>query len=330
MKYFELLDAYTIEDAIDAMGNGAPVIAGGTDLLGVLKDKILPEYPAVLVNIKTVHGLEYIRETDTGGVVIGANMKLCGLAESHLIKSKYPILKEAILSVASPLIRNVATIGGNICQDTRCWYYRYPYQLGARIICARKGGSNCSALSGDSRYHSIFGGLHLGSPTNRCFSVHPSDIANVLVCLNAKIHTNKKIYNADKFFLKNFIGKSKNEIVIAIELSSANEGVIATYSKFRERESIDFAVVSVASSYNVENGIIHEACIVLGAAAPFPLRLRKVEGFLRGKSINDDIAAQAAEIALEGAKPLKDNNYKVQIAKTLIKRSILKGVYTIG
>ncbi len=162
MKYFEHIDAVNIEQAASELQNGAKMIAGGTDLLGTLKDKILPEYPEKIVNIKTISELSGIDMSDSG-IRIGANTKLSEIEKSSAIKNKFPILAEAAKSVASPLIRNQATIGGNICQDTRCWYYRYPNQIGGRVNCIRKGGEGCSAHIGEHRYHSIFGAMKVSN-----------------------------------------------------------------------------------------------------------------------------------------------------------------------
>lgn len=160
MKHFEYENAHSIEDVSLAVKQGAKVLAGGTDLLGVLKTKILSEYPKKLVNIKTIEGMDEICETEDT-IQIGANVKLSEIAEAEPVKQYGLALAEAAHSVASPLIRNQATIGGNVCQDTRCWYYRYPHQLSGRIVCARKGGESCSAFVGDNRYHSIFGGMRV-------------------------------------------------------------------------------------------------------------------------------------------------------------------------
>lgn len=169
MKYFEHKDALTIEEASQALEHGAKAIAGGTDLLGVLKDKILPEYPETVVNLKTISGMDQIEETEKG-LKIGANVTLAEIAESETVRENYPALAQAAYSVASPLIRNQATIGGNLCQDSRCWYYRYPNQIGGRIECARKGGDKCYAFTGENKYHSIFGGMrvHRSACSEKC------------------------------------------------------------------------------------------------------------------------------------------------------------------
>jgi hypothetical protein len=160
MKRFDHMNVYTLDDAARAMEDGAAAIAGGTDLLGVLKDKILEQYPKQIVNLKTIEGLEYIEE-DGDAVRIGANTKLSDIMDSPLVRQHCRALADAAYAVASPLIRRQATIGGNICQNTRCWYYRYPHHIGGRIVCLRKGGDGCHAFTGEHKYHSIFGGMRV-------------------------------------------------------------------------------------------------------------------------------------------------------------------------
>lgn len=165
MKRFEHIDASTVEEAGRLAASGkAAVIAGGTDLLGVLKDKILPEYPEQVVNLKTIEGLDYIREED-GCLAVGALTKLSSLQDDPLVLEKCPSLAQAARSVASPLIRNSATIGGNLCQDVRCWYYRYPNQIGGRVNCVRKGGEGCYAFTGERGNHSVFGSMRVERPS---------------------------------------------------------------------------------------------------------------------------------------------------------------------
>lgn len=169
MKHFQHQDALTIEEAALEKANGAEVIAGGTDLLGTLKDKITLDYPDKVVNIKSIPGLDQIEETESG-LRIGANVKLADLARNETVKTIWPALTEAAYSVATPLVRNLATLGGNLLQDTRCWYYRYPHQIGGRIDCARKDGEKCWAMTGENKFHSIFGGMrvHASACTMHC------------------------------------------------------------------------------------------------------------------------------------------------------------------
>jgi NADPH-dependent glutamate synthase beta subunit-like oxidoreductase/CO/xanthine dehydrogenase FAD-binding subunit len=174
MKPFEHIDAKTVDEAVRLLQEyESKLIAGGTDLLGVLKDRVLPTYPELLVNIKSIPGLDRI-EQDEGGLKIGALAKLADIAASPLVKEEYPLLAEAARSAATPQVRNMGTIGGNLAQDTRCWYYRFPHEIGGRILCYLKGGKGCYALTGENRYHSIFGGLREASPP--CSSACPGGV----------------------------------------------------------------------------------------------------------------------------------------------------------
>ena len=159
MRSFKHINARTVDEACALLGEykgKAMLNAGGTDLLSTLKGEHLLDYPEAVINIKTISGLDYIKE-ESGALKIGALTKLSDIAKSPLLKGSCKALVEAARSVATPQIRNTATIGGNLCQDVRCWYYRYPHQIGGRIMCLRKGGKICNALTGDNRYHSIFG-----------------------------------------------------------------------------------------------------------------------------------------------------------------------------
>jgi xanthine dehydrogenase YagS FAD-binding subunit len=324
MRSFTHINAHTIEEAQLLLGKykGKAVLnAGGTDLLGVLKDEILPDYPKVVINIKTIANFDSITEND-GRLTIGSLAKLADIANSRLIKERYPVLAEAAHSVATPQIRNAATIGGNLCQDVRCWYYRYPRHIGGPIQCLRKGSGPCLAVRGDNRYHAIMEG-------KRCFAVCPSDTAVALAALDACIHVaspeGKRRIAITEFFSP--LGKTlkPGEIVKKIEAPAFAGPTSQRYLKFTLRKPVDFAIVSVASVVTVENGICTDARIALGALAPGPVRARAAEELLKGKQINESVAAEAAQIAMAGAKPLSMNGYKIEIAKTLIKRTLLGG-----
>lgn len=163
MKHFDRVNVTSFEEAsvlLKEAGGKADALAGGSDLLGIYKDELLETYPEKLVNLKLIPGFGRIEENDTA-VVIGAGAKLSSVAENENVKNALPALAEAAYSVASPLVRNIGTIGGNICQNVRCWYYRYPQSIGGRLNCKRKGGKTCYAINGENRYHSVFGGMHL-------------------------------------------------------------------------------------------------------------------------------------------------------------------------
>jgi xanthine dehydrogenase YagS FAD-binding subunit len=214
----------------------------------------------------------------------------------------------------------VATLGGNLCQDVRCWYYRYPRGIGGPIPCARKGKGACLAVKGDNRYHAILNG-------KKCFAVCPSDTAVALEALDARIIVtgpdgDRAVSPADFFTpLRNALGP--NELVREIEIPARTAVGEQRFLKFTLRKPIDFAIVSVASVLTIEKGICTEARIVLGAVAPGPVRATAAEKVLVGRPITEDLAKAAAETALIGAKPLGKNAYKVNVARTLVKRAIM-------
>src|SRR5512146_1704908 len=195
MKNFAHINARSLDEAVRALqryGKRAAIIAGGTDLLGKMKDEILPSYPEALVNIKSIPGLDFIDKKD-GLLSIGALTRLEDIATDKRVRDEYPALAEAARRTASAHLREMGTIGGNICQDIRCWYYRNPHN---RFPCLRKGGGRCYAIEGDNRYHSIMG----GSVEGGCYAVHPSDTAPALIALNAGVVTTKRMINAEDLF----------------------------------------------------------------------------------------------------------------------------------
>ena len=322
MKPFAHHNARSIDEAVRLLTEyrgKAKLNAGGTDLLGLLKGGILPDYPAAIINMKTIAGLDFIKE-GAAGLTIGALTNLADIARSPVIKEKYPLLAEAARLVASPLIRNLATIGGNLVQEVRCCYYRYAHQIGGPVICRRKGGKTCNALAGDNRYHSLFGGVH------GCVAVNPSDIGIALIALGARIQTSQRTIEAQDFFPATATSSTLlavNEVVTEINIPLPPAGSRQHYRKFTLREPIDFAIVSVASVITLQGEICADARIILGAVAPTPFRAGKAEEIIKGRPLNDVTAAEAAQAALLGAKPLSRNAYKVEIAQTLVKRAIL-------
>ena len=322
MRSFEHIDARTVEEACALLAEykgSARLNAGGTDLLLVLKGDILPDYPKAIINIKNIPDLDHMREE--GDVLkIGSLARLADIAKSPLLIEKYPALAEAGRSVASPQIRNAATIGGNLCQDVRCWYYRYPRQIGGAISCARKGKGPCLAVKGDNRYHAIMGG-------KKCFAVCPSDTAVALAALDARI-TIASLTGERKIEVKDFFNPLKNalshdEMIREIEVPILNDSARQHFLKFTVRKPVDFALVSVAAAVAVKNDVCASIRLALGAVAPGPVRPQKAEEFMIGRRIDEQSAREAAELAMEGAKPLSRNGYKIEIAKTLVKRAIL-------
>jgi len=321
MKTFAHFNAKTIEDAvliINRYGSKAAFMAGGTDLMGMMKDDILNRYPEAIINIKTIHGLDYIEE-DNKTIRIGALTRLEDIAENEMVKAHAKALSEAAHRTASPHIREMGTIGGNICQDIRCWFYRHPNN---RFPCLRKGGGRCYAIRGDSRFHSIFG----GSVEEGCFAVHPSDTAPALIALKARIKTTKRTVEAENFFQVR-VAKTTvlddDEIVTEIEIPRPSSNTRSTFIKFAQRKTIDFAIVNCAVMIDRDDEKVSIARICLNSVYVKPYRAKEAEMAIIGKQIDEDAAEVASEAAVSHARPLKDNGYMVQIARTLVKRGIL-------
>jgi xanthine dehydrogenase YagS FAD-binding subunit len=321
MRTFNHINARTVEEAAAALRRyqgKASAIAGGTDLLGKMKDETLPQYPEALINLKTIPGLDFIREED-GILRIGALTTLEEIAGSELIKSRYPALAQSARRAASPHLRAMGTIGGNLCQDIRCWYYRNPNN---RFPCLRKGGGRCYAIEGENRYHSIFG----GSVEGGCYAVHPSDTAPALVALNAEIVTSKRKIKLVDFFQVDVLKTTildLDEVATEIQVPPAPVGARSAFLKFAIRKSIDFPIVNCATMLILSAGKIVSARICLNAVYVKPYRAVKAEERLLGNEINENTIEAAGLAAVSEAKPLEQNGYIVQIAKTLVKRSIL-------
>lgn len=327
MKDFKHVNATSLDQALSLLKkfNGkAKLNAGGTDLMGVLKSDILPEYPEAIINIKGIPDLDNIRE-DVYGLSIGPLTKLTHIVESPVIKKRYPIVSEAAESVASPEIRNVGTIGGNLCQDSRCWYYRYPHSMGGRRLCFRKGKGPCLAIKGDNRYHAIFGG-------EKCFAVCPSDMAIALTALDARIKVvnrkGERVIPVSDCYVTMGNALKADEMLTEIQAPRPSKNTVYTFFKFRVKDSVDFAIASVASAITIRDGISRDAKIILGAVAPTPYRVTEAEDAIRGKRLDKAVAETAGDAAVAKAKPLSRNSYKVDIAKTLVKRAILASAHS--
>ncbi len=313
-RKFAHLNAKTIDEAAVTMRKGnAAMIAGGTDLLGTMRFEILPNHPEIVVNLKSIPGLDYIKE-EGGMLKIGAITRLEDIAKSPVVRAKYHALAEAAHKTASPHIREMGTISGNICQLNRCWYFRNPDN---RFFCVRKGGKRCFAMAGENRYHSIFGAVKM------CVAVNPSDTAPALVALNAKIQTNKRTLEAEKFWDMVVPGSTvlaADEIVTEIQVPTPAAGVKNAFIKFAIRKSIDFPIVNCAVA--VGGG---DARVCLNAVYNMPYRATKAEEAIKGKEINEANAEAAGDAAVSGARALPGdrNKWKIQIAKVMVKRAIL-------
>jgi xanthine dehydrogenase YagS FAD-binding subunit len=322
MRSFEYWNPRTVAEACELLadyGSRARIIAGGTDLLGQLKDDIFADAPETLVNIKGIAELGTIRG-ETDHVEIGALVTLADIAESALIRNEYPALADAARSVAASQIRNMGTLGGNLCQEVRCWYYRYPRHLGGPIHCLRKGGRRCPAVRGDNRYHAIIGG-------KGCFAACPSDTATALATLDATVGVagtdGRRDIPVVEFYTPRGTVLRPSELLTEIRIPRAPEGAKQAWLKFTVRKPVDFALVSVASALRVDGGVCTDARIALGAVAPVPVRAVAAEELLRDKPLTEATVSDAAAAAVAGAKPLRMNGYKVELTRALIRQALL-------
>ena len=295
---------------------GTTVQAGGTDLFGCLRDRVFEASGLVsLNNIKELRGI-----ADTGnGVRIGALTTITEIATSHIIRDQYPVLAQAAMEVASPQLRNQGTIGGNLCQKPRCWYYRGEFH------CLRKGGQTCFAVSGENQYHCILGG-------DGCYIVHPSDTAPALIALDANVRiagsNGTRTIPIEEFFIppakdpKRETILEPGEIVTEVLLPAPPKGLRSSYRKVRARRSWDFALASLALVLTMSERRVASARIVLGGAAPVPWRSREAEAIIIGKQLDAAIIAKAAETAISKAQPLDQNKYKLTLFRGLIEEQL--------
>jgi xanthine dehydrogenase YagS FAD-binding subunit len=271
-----------------------------------------------LVNLKSIAGLDAISEGD-GMLRIGALATLDQVANHPTVRERYAALAEAAGRVASPQIRNMGTIAGNVCQDIRCWYYRAPNN---RFSCLRKGGGRCYAWDGDNRFHSIFGGSVAGG----CIAVHPSDTVPALIVLGAQVVTSQRTVGVEEFIqvrVQDATILKSNEIVTEIRVPAPPAGAKSAFSKFALRKSIDFPIVNCAVSIAHENGKVAQARICLNAVHVVPRRALEAERVLIEKTVDEARAEEAAHAAVADADPLDHNDYMVHIAKILVKRTVL-------
>lgn len=319
-KPLEHFNARSIDEAISLLNKykeEARIIAGGTDLIRLMKNKVT--LPKVLVNIKTIPDIAYIKK-EAEGLKIGALTTIKAIETSPIIRDKYPVLAEAAHSVASPHIRNMATVVGNLCQDVQCWYYRRSPLTGRSFFCHRKGGNLCYAVAGENAYHAIIS-------KDCCFAVCLSDMASALVTLDARIKMaspeGEREVPLGEFYtdLGNIL--KPNEMITEIWVPTLKPDTNQRYLKFRLRKTIDFAISSVAAAITTEAGRVNNARIVLGGVASAPYRALKAEDILIGERITERLAERASEAAVSEAVPLTKNAYKVPITRALVKRAIL-------
>ena len=322
---FEHVNARDVNEVVSWLqkyGRKAKVIAGATDLLGLMKDKVEgPEFriPEVLVNIKKIPNMTRIAYHEGTGLRIGAGVTLSRLAASDVIRQEFTILSQAALQVGTTQLRNMGTLGGNLCQRPRCLYFRHPH-----FLCFKKGGSKCYAATGEHRfYHSIL-------KHGRCVVAHPSDLAPALIALKAEVmimspNGERKLPLQEFFLGPNHYTESilkTDEYLTEIYVPTQNEGTRQVFLKGRIRQSADFALSSVAAVARISGGICKDIRIVLGGVAPFPYVASMAEEDIRGKKLDEGLISQAAEVSVEGAKPLSMNGYKVDLTKALVRRAL--------
>jgi xanthine dehydrogenase YagS FAD-binding subunit len=329
MKGFELHEPTTLPQAVgllDTLGAGGRVLAGGSDLVGgIMKDwvqgKGMP-LPTALVDITAIPELRGIKP-GANGLTIGAATTLTDVIESADVIKTYPMLVESAKSVASPLIRNFGTLGGNINQRPRCWFFR-----GEDFACYKKGGDFCFAVTGENTYHAIIGG-------ELCYIVHPSDTATALLALNASATVagpgGSRAVPFDQYFhgpredvLTETILKP-NEIMTEVTIPTPGAGTKMAWTKLKDRQVYDFAVVSVAVAFTMEGANWKDGRVTLGGVAPVPYRAKVVEDALVGKDVKASAKAAAAQIRTV-ARPMSLNAYKVDIAQNLIERTLLQAL----
>jgi xanthine dehydrogenase YagS FAD-binding subunit len=322
MRAFNHINAGNLGEAANALKQGgALAIAGGGDLLGALTDDIFPTYPRKIVNLKTIPGLDGIT-VDGRTLKIGALAMIADIARSSVVAEHAKIVADAAGKLSSPSLRETTTIGGNICQLPRCWYFR---KLNNRFDCARKGGTRCFALTGDNRYHSVFGGAVFETAQNEkrtCIAVNQGDLAPILTVLGARFKTTERTIDAAEFFGVGVLSSTVlncGEILTEIQIPLSEFAQRNRYKRFAYRKSIDFPVINVAIAVDGENN--YRIC--LGGVAPVPYRANRAETLLQGKAITEELAVSAGLAAAEGAKPFEGNSYKVQLIKTLVKRELL-------
>jgi xanthine dehydrogenase YagS FAD-binding subunit len=298
-------------------GKQAVVAGGGSDLLGMVKDELVA--PDVLVNLKNVREMEGLR-MDSRGLRAGGLVTLDTLEHDAGVRARYTVLAQAAGSVGTPQIRNMGTLGGNLCQRPWCWYYR------AGFKCFKNGGSRCYSVAGENQFHAIFG----GGPS---FIVHPSDTAPALVALGASFHLNgpggaRTVPAADFFVLPAANSASENilqpdEVLAEVRVPAPKSGTRSLYVKILDREAWTHAVVSAALVMEMAKDVCVSCRIVLGGVAPIPWRLTNVEKMLAGNKITPELASRAGQASTEGARPLAGNRYKLPLTQAMVRRALL-------
>lgn len=315
---FSYVRPRTLAEALAALGDGsARVHAGGSDLLGCLHDRVLTTDR--VVSLAGLGELAGIAPAADGAMRIGAMTTVAEVAADPMIRERYAALAEAAAQVASPQLRHQGTLGGNLCQKPRCWYYRGEFD------CLRKGGDMCYAYAGENRYHCLFGG-------DTCYIVHPSDTAPALIALGAVARvagpTSSRSIAVEKLHVppsedpRREIALAPDEILTDVVIPAPPKGLRSSYRKVRERGAWDFALAGVALALVMDGDAVRSARVVLSGVAPVPWRARDAEAVLEGARLDATTIRAAARAAVVGAEPLEQNGYKVPLVEGLVEAQL--------
>jgi xanthine dehydrogenase YagS FAD-binding subunit len=330
MKSFELYEPQSVAEAVQTLtqlGPAAKILGGGSDLVGgIMKDWVTGKgmpLPSALIDLTTVPGLDTI-SVGADGARIGATATLTDVAVHPDLQQQFPLLTQATLSIASPLIRNFGTLGGNINQRPRCWFFR-----GEGFNCYKKGGDFCFAVTGDNRYHAIIGG-------ELCYIVHPSDTATALLALNASARLSgsggERVVPFDTYFhgpredvlTENLL--KPGDILLEVQIPRPAAGTKMAWTKIKDRQVYDFAMASVAVAFTTDaSGVWQDGRVVLGGVAPVPYRAAVVEDALKGKNVRSSAASAAAQVRTV-ARPMSLNGYKIDLVQGVLERTLLQAL----
>jgi len=317
---FDLVQPTTVEDAVDLLkdaGDEGWVLAGGLDTMDWLKDRI--KRPRVVVDLGAIEEMKGIRDA-AGGLEIGAMTTLTEIVNHQRVRSEYSLLANAAEHVATPQIRNQGTLGGNVSQDTRCWYYRSGWP------CYRAGGNVCyaSAPLAMNREHCIMG-------RSRCVAVNPSDTAPALIALDARMvvqSPRRRLYDAEDYFIGPSVDIMRmtvlepGDVLTQIHIPATWASSRFYFEKVRDRGSWDFQLVSVAAAFRMSGNQIEEARIAVNGVAPYPVRLDAVERLVQGTSADEATQNAAGDLAIQGARALRHNDYKIPMMRNLVRRAV--------
>lgn len=318
MNAFQYATALSTDSARELVADNGMYLAGGNDLLGLLKDYLVPD-PKILVNIKELRGMNEIKR-GRDSWTIGALVTIAQLEGDPEIQKTFPGMRDAAMEIASPQIRNVATVGGNLAQHSRCWYFRHK-----DTVCLKKNGDLCYAREGENRYHSLFTG-------NTCISPVVSSLATTFAALDAtaivlRDGRETPMNMADLYHLawENPLAHNSlnpGDLILRVEIPTSRSR--SAYMQVSDKHTFDWALVSCAAAAEIDGGKLKSPRVALGSISPVPHQVQAANDFLDGKALDDATASQAADMILADAKPHEHNGYKVPMAHALICRTLLK------